>query len=127
MQVGTYTIFQELYIIGFSATAITCPPLSNLTNGSLSYSNVPGQNNSYAFNVEATYSCDTGFSLVDNNTRTCTGDGSSTNGSFDGEAPTCEGDSMKNAELCSNILYIQSLPALPRVILSMALWFTTVI
>ncbi len=58
---------------------------------------------------------------------TCTGDGSSTNGSFDGEAPTCEGDSMKNAELCSNILYIQSLPALPRVILSMALWFTTVI
>ena len=100
----TYTIFYELYRL-FSATAITCPPLSNLTNGSLSYSNVPGQNNSYAFNVEVTYSCDTGFALVGNTTRTCTGDGSSTNGSFDGEAPTCKGESMKNAKLCSNILY----------------------
>ncbi|XP_064384999.1 E-selectin-like [Halichondria panicea] len=67
--------------------AITCPPLSNPTNGSVSYSNVPGQGNSYDFNVEATYSCDTGYSLVDNNTRTCTGDGSSTTGSFDGESP----------------------------------------
>ncbi|XP_064385205.1 E-selectin-like [Halichondria panicea] len=70
--------------------AITCPPLSNPTNGSVSYSNVPGQGNSYDFNVEATYSCDIGYSLVDNNTRTCTGDGSSTTGSFDGESPTCE-------------------------------------
>ncbi len=71
----------------------------------MSYSNVPGQGNSYAFNAEATYSCDTGFSLVDNNTRTCTGNGSSTNGSFDGEAPTCEGECIKIAKLCSNILY----------------------
>ena len=100
----TYTIFYELYRL-FSTTAITCPPLSNLINGSLSYSNVPGQGNSHAFNAEATYSCDTGFSLVDNSTRTCTGDGSSTNGSFDGEAPTCEGECIKIAKLCSNILY----------------------
>ena len=89
----------------FSTTAITCPPLSNLTNGSVSYSNVPGQNNSYAFNVEATYSCDTGFSLVDNNTRTCTGDGSSTTGSFNGEAPTCEGELMKTLN-CIYTLFI---------------------
>ncbi len=78
----------------FSATAIICHPLLNPTNGSVSYSKVAGQSNSYAFNVEATYSCDTGFFIVNNNTRTCTGDGSSITGSFDGEAPTCEGECM---------------------------------
>ena len=73
-----------------SATAITCPPLSNPTNGSVSYSNVPGQNNSYDFNVMATYNCDTGFSLVGDQTRTCTGDGNSTTGAFNEVPPTCE-------------------------------------
>ncbi len=74
-----------------STTAITCPPLSNLTNGSVSYSNVPGENNSYAFNVMATYSCNSGFALVGNKTRNCSGDGSSTTGDFDRLAPTCKG------------------------------------
>ncbi len=74
-----------------SATAITCLPLSNLTNGSVSYSNVPGQNNSYKFNVKATYSCNSGFALVGNKTRDCSGDGNSTTGNFDGMAPTCKG------------------------------------
>ncbi len=73
------------------ATAITCPPLSSLTNGSVSYSNMPGQNNNYAFNVMATYSCNSAFSLVGNKTRNCSGDGSGTSGDFDGLAPTCEG------------------------------------
>ncbi|XP_064399559.1 uncharacterized protein LOC135346009 isoform X2 [Halichondria panicea] len=62
--------------------AITCPPLYNLTDGSVSYSNVPG--------LMATYSCDTGFALVGNKTRTCTGDGSNSTGAFNGAAPTCE-------------------------------------
>ena len=44
------------------------------------------------FGTQAIYSCDNGFSLVGNTTRTCTGDGSSTTSSFDGEAPTCEGE-----------------------------------
>ncbi len=44
------------------------------------------------FGTQAIYSCDNGFSLVGNTTRTCTGDGSNTTGSFDEEAPTCEGD-----------------------------------
>ncbi len=72
-------------------TAIKCPPLSNPTNGSVSYSNVPGQNNSYAFNVKATYSCNSGFALVGGNqTKNCSGDGS-TIGAFNGLAPTCKG------------------------------------
>ncbi len=37
----------------------------------------------------ATYSCNNGFSVVGGNTRTCTGDGSSTTGAFTGVAPTC--------------------------------------
>ncbi len=44
----------------------------------------------YAFDVVVNYYCDTGFSLVGNSLRTCTGDGSSTAGAFDGGAPTCE-------------------------------------
>ncbi len=71
-----------------SATAITCPPLSNPTNGSVSYSNVPGQNNSFSM---ATYSCNSGFALVGNKIRNCSGDGSSSIGDFDGLAPNCEG------------------------------------
>ncbi len=45
------------------------------------------------FGTQAIYSCDTGFSLVGKNTTTCTGDGSSTIGVFDGTAPTCERES----------------------------------
>ena len=46
----------------------------------------------------ATYSCNTGFALIGNNTRTCTGNGSSTTGFFNGVAPTCQGEnSLKNA------------------------------
>ncbi len=93
----------------FSATAITCPPIFNSLDGSVSYSNVPGQSNSYTFNVMATYSCDTGFSLLGDNTRTCTGDGSSIIGAFDGEVPTCESECMNNVKpnsitLCSHYL-----------------------
>ncbi len=88
---NTMTIMAtHLFWMLISATAITCPPLSNLTNGSVSYSNVSGQSNSYAFNVEVTYKCDIGFFLVGNNTRTCNGDGSKITGSFDGEASTCD-------------------------------------
>ncbi len=80
-----------IIIIIISATAITCPPLTNLTNGSVSYSNVSGQNNSYDFDVKATYNCNSGFALVGNHTRNCSGDGNSTTGNFDGMAPTCKG------------------------------------
>ncbi len=43
------------------------------------------------FNVTANHSCDTGFDLVGNNPRTCSGDGSSITGAFDGEDLKCEG------------------------------------
>ncbi len=39
----------------------------------------------------ATYRCNSGFALVGNNTRNCSGDGSSITGAFDGEDLKCEG------------------------------------
>ncbi len=49
------------------------------------------ENGELVFGTVAMYGCNTGFSLVGNNNRTCTGDGSSTTGSFNGVAPICEG------------------------------------
>ncbi len=71
---------------------ITCPALTNPSNGSVSYGgSLSNSDSSYSFNVTATYNCNTGFSLVGgNNTRTCTGNGSSTTGAFNGVSPICE-------------------------------------
>ncbi len=44
----------------------------------------------YVFNVTANHNCHAGFSLVGDNKRICTGDGSNITGTFDGVAPTCE-------------------------------------
>ncbi len=44
------------------------------------------------FGTLAVYSCDTGFSLLGNSSKTCAGDGSSITGAFDGEVSTCEGE-----------------------------------
>ncbi|XP_064395137.1 E-selectin-like [Halichondria panicea] len=71
--------------------AITCSAAPSPNNGRTDFSGSSAENDTYAFDVVATYSCDTGFYLVGNSSRTCTGDGSSTTGAFDGEAPFCEG------------------------------------
>ncbi len=53
-------------------------------NGQVVYEN--------SFSSIATYTCDTGYGLSGGDTtRTCGGDGSSTNGAWDGMMPTCEG------------------------------------
>ncbi len=73
-------------------TEITCPALISPTRGSVSYGGVSlFGNGNYAFDVLATYYCDTGFSLVGNNSTTCTGNGSSITGAFDGVLPICKG------------------------------------
>ncbi len=68
-----------------------CPTLSVPINGSVTYTSTADEDGSYRFNVVATYSCNIGFSLVGDSNRTCTGDGSSTTGTFSGMAPNCEG------------------------------------
>ena len=64
-----------------------CPGLSAIPDGSISYD--PDGTAPFSFNTVATYSCDPGFILQGSPTRTCTGDGTSVNGMFDGTAPSC--------------------------------------
>ncbi len=76
----------------FPSPAITCSTVAIPNNGSLDFGGAsPDVRNNYALNVVATYNCDTGFSLVGDRTRMCTGEGSSSSvGTFDGVDPTCE-------------------------------------
>ena len=86
--------------------AITCPPLTAPTNGFVTYnSSTSDENGNSAFNAMANHSCDTGFVLVGNNTRTCTGDGSSTTGVFDGEAAFCECELIKHSAVYPCLVY----------------------
>ncbi|XP_064384964.1 uncharacterized protein LOC135333878 isoform X2 [Halichondria panicea] len=66
--------------------AITCPGVPLLVNGVIAYSDTPAP---YDFGTMATYTCDTGYGLIGDITRTCDGDGSSPNGVWSGSAPTC--------------------------------------
>ncbi len=59
------------------------------------FNGVVYENGNLEIGAEAVYSCNTGLSLVGSNNRTCTGDGSSTTGTFDGVAPTCERELTK--------------------------------
>ncbi len=70
--------------------AITCLPVADPINGTVFYSVAADDVGNYAFNVTANHSCYTGFSLVGDNKRICTGDGSAITGAFNGVAPTCE-------------------------------------
>ncbi len=72
----------------------------------MTYSSSSDENGNYAFNAMANHSCDTGFVLVGNNTRTCTGDGSSTTGVFDGEVAICECELMQMLLLTHALMYI---------------------
>ena len=72
-------------------SAITCSPIADPINGTVIYSTEADGLGNYVFNVTANHSCDTEFTLVGNNPRTCSGDGSSITGAFDGEDLKCEG------------------------------------
>ncbi len=87
------------------AIAITCPPLTAPTNGSVTYSSTSDENGNYAFNAMANHSCGTGFVLIGNNTRTCTGDGSSTIGVFNGEAAICARKRTQNITVNTYLMY----------------------
>ena len=67
-------------------TAITCPALTTPANG-----NAPVCSDTNNFGSVCNFSCSVGFGIVGASSLTCSGDGSSTTGSYDNPAPTCEG------------------------------------
>ena len=73
-----------------TTTAITCNALPLLTDGILVYSSSTPE--PYEFGTTARYSCDIRYGLsAGDGLLTCEGDGSSTNGTWRGIVPTCEG------------------------------------
>ncbi len=71
-----------------SFTAVICFALVDPINGRVSYSSAAAP---YAAGTVATYSCGDGYGLIGGDVMsTCGGDGSSTNGVWDGVVPTCQ-------------------------------------
>ena len=60
----------------------------DLTNGAIVYAS--DTTAPYDFGTTATHSCNSGYSLVGVEVRTCGGDGSSVTGGWDSSEPTCE-------------------------------------
>ena len=60
----------------------------DLTNGAMVYAS--DTTAPYDFGTTATHSCNSGYSLVGVEVRTCGGDGSSVTGGWDSREPTCE-------------------------------------
>ena len=69
-----------MYKYTFFQTVVDCSALTNPPNGQVSTTG------GTTFGQNATYSCNTGYNLVGNNTRTC-----EATGNWSGSAPTCQG------------------------------------
>ena len=79
--------------------ATSCSALLAVENGKVTYPS--GTTEPYDYGTIATYQCDSGYELTGGDTvRTCTGDGSSTMGQWNGAAPVCTGK--------ANNLYVHS-------------------
>ena len=71
----------DLHDVFFSlATGLDCGPLTDPANGQVDDTAGTG------LGQIATYSCDTGYNLVGDSTRTC-----QARGNWSGNAPTCQG------------------------------------
>ncbi len=70
---------------------ITCSALPNIFNGTIGYSPL-GTTDHEVFNygTAATYQCNPGYIITSvDRVRTCTGNGSTPSGQWDGTAPQC--------------------------------------
>ena len=71
-----------------------CPALPAIENGMSVYSSDTTE--PYDYGTTATYQCDSGYELTGGDTvRTCTGDGSSAEGQWNGTAPACLGKGLR--------------------------------
>ena len=81
------------FVVQFSTPAISeytvieCSSLPDIENGMITYSTEP-----YVYRTTATYQCALGYELTGgDDERTCTGDGGSPVGQWNGTAPNCTG------------------------------------
>ena len=75
---------RNLHYVFLILTAVDCGNLTHPANGSVNHTA------GTTFGQTATYSCNTGYSLVGNSTRTC-----QASGNWSGSAPTCQGVLLK--------------------------------
>ena len=75
-----------------SLTAVDCGNLTAPTNGSVNHTA------GTTFKQTATYSCDTGYNLVGDSTRTC-----QATGNWSRSEPTCQGVLVKEVSLFSYV------------------------
>ena len=81
-----------MFCLLFNA-AITCSALPAIENGMITYSSDITQ--PYDYETTATYQCDSGYELTGgDDERTCTGDGSSPVGQWNGTALVCTGQQL---------------------------------
>ena len=85
----------------FLATAVDCGNLTDLANGSVKHT--PGT----TLGQTATYSCNTGYNLVGDSTRTC-----QATGNWSGSAPSCPGMYV------INLASFAGLPTIPFLIVA---------
>ena len=72
----------------FIVTGIMCSALPSITNGKINYPS--GSTAPYNYETRATYQCNHGHELTNGDSvNTCTGDGRSTVGEWNGAAPQC--------------------------------------
>ena len=93
MQCNTTVLAIVRVINNYSQNAvIRCSPLATPQNGNIFYCNAKNSGDPYDYGTTATYQCDSGYELTGGDTvRTCTGDGSSPVGQWNGTTPNCTG------------------------------------
>ena len=70
---------------------MSCPLLSDPDNGQVRYSTISATTG-VGFGSTATFNCDTGYGLtIEERVLTCGGDGTSLNGTWSSDPPSCAG------------------------------------
>ena len=107
----------------YNYTVIECSSLPAIENGTIAYSSDTTE--PYDYGTTAMYQCDSGYELTGGDTvRTCTGDGSSSVGQWNGTAPNCTGTRFLVLMYAFPVLQFHNLqlsPATPHLILGMDL------
>ena len=80
-----YAYRREIYMILLISTVVDCGSLTDPAGGQVDHTS------GTTFGQTATYSCNIGYNLVENSTRTC-----QAIGNWSGSAPTCVGMLLKD-------------------------------